>query len=222
MAALVDLTGQTFGRLIVVERANAPESDTRGKAWWLVRCECGFERAVVGDRLRNGAVIGCGTACVLATGRKPWPRDTRILVGADGSLVGAQGRLLAPFLNRQGYPRVNVYRDGEWSQHSVHVIVCETYHGPRPPGMHAAHEDGVPTNCAADNLSWKTPVENEADKLAHDTRAWGERHGMHKLAEDEVRAIRASNTRTGILAVRYSVSKTTIKDIRSRRNWRHV
>jgi hypothetical protein len=153
---------------------------------------------------------------------RPWTFDERFLVGDDGAIVGPRGRELRTFLDRDGYPRFNRYESGKWSQHSVHVVVCETFHGPRPAGAQAAHTSGRKTDCRAVNLSWKTPAENEADKVEHDTRAWGDRHGMHKLTEDEVRTIRASREQSITLARRHGVTTATIRAIRARRTWRHI
>lgn len=54
---LVDLTGQKFGRLTVLERAeNAKDRKTR----WLCRCDCGNEIVVYGRYLRGGNTKSCG------------------------------------------------------------------------------------------------------------------------------------------------------------------
>lgn len=156
------------------------------------------------------------------TERRPWPHDPRYLAGDDGTVVGPSGRVLSPFLGHQGYPRINTYRGGKWSQHFVHVIVCETFHGPRPDGMEVAHLNGQRTDVRANNLQWKSRVENEADKLAHGTGLQGERHHQHKLTEDQVRAIRASAAGSCALARTYPVEPSTIRAIRRRETWRHI
>lgn len=57
MRALINLTGRTFSRLVVLERASNSSS---GKVRWVCRCECG-EVAVVGSaELRNGHTQSCG------------------------------------------------------------------------------------------------------------------------------------------------------------------
>lgn len=53
----IDLTGQTFGRFTVLERAH---NNKDGRAMWLCRCECGNERIVLGKCLRNGHTQSCG------------------------------------------------------------------------------------------------------------------------------------------------------------------
>ena len=54
----VDLKGQRFGRLRVLEAAHIEE--TRGSRPWLVRCDCGAECVVLAKRLRAGEAKSCG------------------------------------------------------------------------------------------------------------------------------------------------------------------
>lgn len=57
MSALKDLTGQRFGRLVVVERAG---SDTKGNAMWKCQCDCGEVRVVNSRNLLSGNSKSCG------------------------------------------------------------------------------------------------------------------------------------------------------------------
>lgn len=54
---LIDLTGQKFGRLTVVKRA---ENSPKGEARWQCVCDCGNEHTVCGSYLRNGKSRSCG------------------------------------------------------------------------------------------------------------------------------------------------------------------
>lgn len=61
MGKLIDLTGQRFGRLTVVERAeNKMSPNGTQKACWLCQCECGNRTVVIGQELRNGKTTSCG------------------------------------------------------------------------------------------------------------------------------------------------------------------
>ena len=52
----IDLTGQQFGDLIVIER-----SGTRNRyALWTCRCSCGATREATSNELRSGRVTNCG------------------------------------------------------------------------------------------------------------------------------------------------------------------
>jgi hypothetical protein len=54
---LSDMTGQTFGRLVVIERA---ANGAKGNARWLCRCQCGGQKVVSGLNLRSGKTQSCG------------------------------------------------------------------------------------------------------------------------------------------------------------------
>lgn len=57
MSTLKDLTGQRFGRLVVVGRAG---SGKQKRATWECRCDCGKIHVVVSSYLLNGTTKSCG------------------------------------------------------------------------------------------------------------------------------------------------------------------
>lgn len=56
---VIDLTGQRFGRLVVVRRADPPFAKN-GCVRWHCHCDCGNETDVVGYNLRRGRTASCG------------------------------------------------------------------------------------------------------------------------------------------------------------------
>ncbi len=54
---LDDLTGQRFGRLVVIERST---NTTSGHPRWLCDCDCGHQAIVDAKSLRRGTTISCG------------------------------------------------------------------------------------------------------------------------------------------------------------------
>ena len=56
---LIDLTGQRFGNLEVIERYGYVQRNTK-QPTWLCRCECGNATVVMGAKLRNGTTNSCG------------------------------------------------------------------------------------------------------------------------------------------------------------------
>lgn len=58
MSKLIDLTGQTFGRLTVLEKDKVRK--TSGGSYWICRCECGTIKSVKSISLRNGDISSCG------------------------------------------------------------------------------------------------------------------------------------------------------------------
>lgn len=56
MGKFIDITGQRFGRLVVLEKA-----EKRGKNWfWRCKCDCGQEKLIDGRNLRGGYTKSCG------------------------------------------------------------------------------------------------------------------------------------------------------------------
>lgn len=54
---VMDMTGQRFVRWTVLSLA--PRTG-KGQSRWLCRCDCGTEKILLGDRLRNGLTRSCG------------------------------------------------------------------------------------------------------------------------------------------------------------------
>lgn len=168
--------------------------------------------------------------------RRPWPRHPRYLVGADGTIIGPRGRKLKPQLigpAGRKYPAIGVHTlgtsrtaSGRTKKWKVATIVCETFHGPRPEGYHAAHEDGDVLNSRADNLSWKTPRENAGDKVRHNTTpARGTDCNLSRLTESqvvEIRRRRAAGETTLALAAAFGTTSSTISKIANRQTWGHL
>jgi len=58
---LIDLSGQHFGRLVVLRQAEVDTSHGRSK--WVCRCDCSSECTVLGQSLRDGRTHSCGCYC---------------------------------------------------------------------------------------------------------------------------------------------------------------
>ena len=118
------------------------------------------------------------------------------------------------------------YGQSRWygKQRTVHSIVCELTHGPKPTPKHqVAHSCGVRACCNPRHLRWATASENQMDRVLHGTHNRGERQGQSKLTTDQVREIRAQPHRLQRdLAAEYGVTDRTIGDIQRREIWRHI
>lgn len=100
------------------------------------------------------------------------------------------GLILKPLIHK-GYHRYCLAVDGAKIYRSAHALVCEAFHGPRPPGRQCAHKDGSRTNNAPDNLYWATPKENCEDRKKHGRQADGDKHWTRLYPEKVVRGVRS-------------------------------
>jgi hypothetical protein len=129
-----------------------------------------------------------------------------------------------PFLGTRsdGYGRIGA---GTREQGTVKAatVVTEEFHGARPSSRHTVrHLCGNRPCCNPTHLAWGTYSENEMDKVAHGVSNRGERHGMGKLTEHQVRAIKGlldAGEAQWRIAEAFGVRKQTISDIACGRTW---
>jgi hypothetical protein len=82
VAALLDLTGENFGFLTVIERAPRPEGVDHRLSFWKVRCRCGAEVVCRSDALRGCTRRKC---CILCPYQPEKICVSRREFGRDGS-----------------------------------------------------------------------------------------------------------------------------------------
>ncbi len=72
------------------------------------------------------------------------------------------GNKLSQWFTKDGYIRTKLHS----KTRTIHSIVAECYHGPRPKGFVINHRDGLKTNNHPDNLEYCTPAYNIAHAIA--------------------------------------------------------
>jgi hypothetical protein len=60
MAKIFDMTGLTFGRLTVIEKAPRPATGYPAGQFWRCKCSCGKEVVAYGCAMREGRRLSCG------------------------------------------------------------------------------------------------------------------------------------------------------------------
>lgn len=60
MGKVINLVGERFGRWTVLERAEKPINSRSSSAFWKCRCDCGTEKIISGNVLRQGKSKSCG------------------------------------------------------------------------------------------------------------------------------------------------------------------
>lgn len=142
----------------------------------------------------------------------------RLRIGVDGRIWRFKGRILRLRKRRKGYLEVSIYKDGIESKPKVHSLVLLAFVGPKPQGMEACHDNGIPGDNRRENLRYGTSQENTADAI---------KHGRFKvkLSKEKVREIRKKikeGAKQKDIAVLFNVSASTIADIQYKRTWTHV
>lgn len=93
---VIDMIGQTFGHLTVIERDG---SDGRGEAKWICKCDCNTHTrlSVLGSNLRTGHTTSCGcerrskgelkVAEILTQANLPFQQEVSLFRFANGKLA---------------------------------------------------------------------------------------------------------------------------------------
>lgn len=131
---------------------------------------------------------------------------------------------LNPYRGHGDYFYVSIATEKGQRSIPVHVLLADAFIGPRPIGKEIRHLDGNPHNNDLSNLVYGTVSANASDRVAHGNNR-GEKHGMSKLDRRKVLQIRfmhQDGESIAVLARRFGVSESTVRDVVKRRTWAHV
>jgi len=126
-----------------------------------------------------------------------------------------------------GYYQVCI-RDinGKTKWRFIASLVLESFVGERPDGFVACHGKNGKKDNSLENLSWKTPKENNYDdKIRDGTLKMGEKHSMSKLNERKVNLIKfliKENFKCNFIAKIFNISASNISYIKSGKTWKHL
>ena len=126
-------------------------------------------------------------------------------------------------LKGNGYGQINV--DGHIF--SVHKLAYKIFIGPIPKhhsyhGMCVCHDCDNKLCVNPDHLFLSDQPGNIADAVKKNRMHPGEKHGMSKLTEEQVKKILASELSNTEIATKYGVTQSCISRIRSGDRWQHV
>jgi len=141
-----------------------------------------------------------------------------------------QTRIMKPAIDKSGYLRTMLKdENGKITTIKVHRVILNTFkYRSDYKKYEVNHKDGNKQNNNIDNLEWVTRKENIQHCIDNNLQyvLKGEEIGNSILKENDVIYIR-NNFKPRVitrkmLASKFNVSEGTIKDILSRRSWKHV
>jgi len=99
-ASAIDLTGQRFGRWLVLGRERLPKPLAGGTAYgWRCRCDCGSERVIDRSSLVSGRSKSCGCDRSEKAAERALPSGENVFGRYDGTAVSAIRPGLRPLKN---------------------------------------------------------------------------------------------------------------------------
>ena len=141
-----------------------------------------------------------------------WPD---VHVSSDGQISGPSGKVLKPYVGREGHLHVLI----RGRKLRVHHAVLLAFVGPRPECAIGRHLNDVPNDNRVENLAWGTRFDNADDRRRNRGYATGEAGGS-PLTAIEVAAIRQDARSARTVAREMGVSHTTILKIRRNERWK--
>jgi hypothetical protein len=126
----------------------------------------------------------------------------------------------------QAYVKTTFYRKGHAVNRDLHIVILETFIGPRPSiRHHASHLNGNMHDNRLDNLQWCTAKDNMSHKKIHGTQQVGENNPFAKLTENEVMAMRIMHfcgSRAVDISNTFGVDQGLVGLIIKRKRWKHL
>lgn len=151
MTSLIDLTGQRFGRLRVVERA--PDNKHR-QTMWRCLCDCGETVVTIPQPLKSGRTKSCG--CLTT-------EQLKARITSHNKSRTPEYRIWAEMLQRCKFPEHE--RNRRYAGRGI--AVCARWHdfanfyadmGPRPSPKHTLERRNSDGNYEPDNCSWEPRI----------------------------------------------------------------
>lgn len=137
-----------------------------------------------------------------------------------------KGRILKPTIrDKSGHLGVHLCKNGKAKTYCIHQLVLVAFIGFCPDNMEGCHNNGIETDNRLNNLRYDTHSNNILDSVRHGTHtdSRGEKHGLSKLTEQQVKEIRklaiSGKCTPKKISEMFGISRGTVSDIKLRKGW---
>lgn len=209
-----DLTGQTFGNLLVLEQ---DKSKLSNRALWFCRCKCGAERSFKSSSLVSGHTKNCG-----CKGTGGIPRNPEFTIDFTSGCHICTSHAC----DNDGYPQG---RRNRKTMKIARIILTEKHpelcnaSGVLPTEIVTRHKCDNKKCINPDHLEPGSIIDNNRDRYLRGIYNQGEANYSAKLNSDQAYDIYNNNTQSRIqLANFYNISKSAIDRIKQGQAWQCV
>lgn len=151
---------------------------------------------------------------------------SRVVVRSSTRKYISNEKLLKLCSDKAGYMIVCLSKEGTHQTLKVHRLVANAFIPNPNEKKEVNHINGIKWDNRLENLEWNTTSENQkhAYSIGLNKGANGQRHGMSKLTDSQVKLIKLELgiVKSGELAKKYNVSQATISYIKSGKWWKHI
>ena len=144
------------------------------------------------------------------------------------------------FVKDDGYIATGLTKNKKQNYRYVHRLVAESFVNNKHGKLQVNHINGIKGDNRAENLEWVTPKENirhaidtglfkyrkKEKEIQNSKHLKGEKVSSSKLSPEEVIEIRVlwdfKEYKKVELAEIYGVNESTIRDVITRRQWKHI
>ena len=150
----------------------------------------------------------------------------REVVFSNGRVYQYPSHVLSPFIDKDGYRRVQLSSSGKTRKFFVHRLVLSAF---TPTDgwetLQVRHGDDTPSNNHLSNLCWGTGQDNSNDCVERGRSPRGEKNARAKVTADDILNIRhmfSIGFSQATITAFFGLSKAHVYQIVNGNKWQHI
>lgn len=147
---------------------------------------------------------------------------SRLIFRKNGNNYSTKEIIMTLVFTKNKYLTIKLRKGDSSIRFFIHRLVAKAFIPNPEMKKQINHLDGNKTNNLVSNLVWSTQSENIRHAFENGLNYRGEDSINAKLTEQQVKYIKHQGGSTSELALNFGVSKSTISEIKSGRNWKHI